>query len=421
MKIISITGTKGKTTVTRIIAHIIHSQNINTLHVDTDGYYVNLKQKGTLEESKALFNLVPTVAPGKYLLAMQKYQPDFAAVLECSIGSSGSAGLGYGYHHVGIFTNVFEDHLGASKRLQKRSDIAYHKNFIFRNLRNNGYAVFNADDKLIVSQLRYLPADLTINLIPCGFTFTHFPLADHLAKGGQVLTVEDQWIVLKKQTSTRKIIRVSDLSWTFDGLFLPSVYNALFILGGLYGFLEGTLPKKYVQALKEYRFPPEGGRITLFTAKNGARIIMDYAHEKNSLKAIGKLAKKLAKKESGKTIGVVRLAPDRTNEMIHETGKEIAASFHQHVVYDKIDGVAKKEYRAQRGVIRYRAVGEVSKILHQGLEAGGAHPFYELQEEHAIKKAASLTQANDVVVIICGDDHKKTLGWIKKYFTATLS
>jgi len=98
MKIISITGTKGKTTVTRALSEIIYKSGENVLRVDTDGHYINEKRKSTLEDSKKLFMLVPTVCPGKYLLDVKKYFPDFTAVFETAIGSSGSAGLGYGLH-----------------------------------------------------------------------------------------------------------------------------------------------------------------------------------------------------------------------------------------------------------------------------------------------------------------------------------
>lgn len=421
MKIISVTGTKGKTTVTRILSHVLHAAGNNTLHVDTDGYYINQVQQGTLDESKALFNLVPTVSPGKYLLSMKEFFPDYVAVLECSIGSSGSAGLGYGYHHVGIFTNVFEDHLGASKRLKTRADIAKHKSFIFKNLRAEGYAIFNADDKLVTKQLEKLPADLPTKRIPCGLTFTHFDIESHLNAGGVCFTVEAGWAVLKEKQNTRKLIELSSLPWTFNGIFLPSVYNVLFVLAGIYGYLDGKIPTTYLKPLRDYRFPLEGGRITLFQAPNGTRIIMDYAHEKNSLRAIGQLAKKIARENKGRALGVVRLAPDRTDKMIHETGRSIAKSFDQHIVYDKIDGVAKKEYRAQRGEIRYRAIGEVSKIFFEGLQSAGVQPEYELTEEGAIRKAAALAKANDVVVVICGDDHTKTVRWIQKYFKAQLA
>ena len=418
MKIISITGTKGKTTVTRVLSAILHSQKNNTLHVDTDGYAVNQRRLGTLDQSKSLFNLVPTVCPGKYLLAMKRYFPDYVAILECSIGSSGSAGLGYGYHNIGIFTNVFEDHLGASSRLKKRSDIAKYKNFIFKNIRGNGYAIFNADDRLVTSQLKYIPQDLNVQQIPCGIHFKGFDIKSHLDSGGVCLTVEDGFAVIKNGASVKKLLRLKDVPWTFGGVFTPSVYNILFVLGGIYGFLEGKIPKSYINALVAYQFDADGGRMTLLKGREGCQIIVDYAHEKYSLRSIGLLAKQMASQDGGKTIGVVRLAPDRTNHMIHETGFFIAKSFDRHVVYDKIDGINKTEYRAARGLIRHRAAGEVSKIFYNGLVSGGAEPHYHISEEEAIKKAALITKNNDVVVVICGDDHRKTIAWVKKYFSA---
>ena len=93
MKIISITGTKGKTTVTRVLSYVLHRLGENTLRVDTDGHYINELQKSTLTDSKNIFSLVPTVCPGKYLLDMRKYCPSYTAILETAIGSSGKGGL----------------------------------------------------------------------------------------------------------------------------------------------------------------------------------------------------------------------------------------------------------------------------------------------------------------------------------------
>ena len=420
MKIIAITGTKGKTTIARALSHIISKQGEKTLRVDTDGYYINEKQLGTLSESVRLFGLVPTVCPGKYLIAMKKFFPDFTAILEESLGCSRQPGLGYAKHDIGIFSNVLEDHLGATKRLKKRSDIAKAKRFIFTAIEKNGTLVFNADDKYVCSQLKHIPESAMATLLPIGFKFNFFDLKKHLLAGGQAITIEDNHIMIKTKTGTRKIIDPAEIAWTFGGAFQPSLYNLMFVLGGLLAYTNNKITQEHLSELRKYKLSQFGGRLTILeNKKTKVKILVDFAHEKYSLLEIGRLARKLA---SGKTTGIVRLAPDRTNKMIFETGQFIANGFDNFIVYDKIDGIEKKIYKGQ-GQIPTRNIGDISRIFLDGIlskkRTGEARQI--IIEEDAIKNAASLAHAGDVVVVICGKDHKKTINHVRKYFKASFA
>lgn len=416
MKIITITGTKGKTTVTRALSYLIRQSGKNTLRVDTDGHYINEKQASNLEESKKLFGLLPTVCPGKYLLAMHKYYPEFVAILETAIGSSRRAGLGYRNHHIGIFTNVLEDHLGVTKRLRSRNDIAKAKNFIFSALGEKGFAIFNADDKRVCSQLKFIPEKQNVTLIPVGYRFNFFNIKKHLISGGKIICVEENYIVLKSKNKTKKLLNLRDIVWSFNGAYKPSVYNLMFAIGGFYAFNKGNISQKNIAPLKNYRLDAFGGRLTVLENKNKVKIIIDFAHEKYSLREVAALAKKLSK---NKTIGILRLAPDRTDKMISETGRYVANCFDNIIIYDKIDGINKKKY-ISRGLTPTRNVGDVSKLLFKGVlsvrKKGGAERI--IIEEYAIKKASEIARPGDVVIAICGDDHKRTIGYIKKYFGA---
>ncbi|PIZ96108.1 MAG: hypothetical protein COX80_02130 [Candidatus Magasanikbacteria bacterium CG_4_10_14_0_2_um_filter_33_14] len=417
MKIISITGTKGKTTVTRALSEIIYKSGENVLRVDTDGHYINEKRKSTLEDSKKLFMLVPTVCPGKYLLDVKKYFPDFTAVFETAIGSSGSAGLGYGLHQIGIFTNILEDHLKASKRLQTQADLAKAKRFIFSRLDVGGTAIFNADDKYVCSQLSSIPEfRKPIYFLPVGFDFKYFDIEKNLKNNGSLITIENACVVVKSAKKTQKIIKVNDVKWTFGGNFKPSVYNLMFIIAGLLVFNGGKITKQNKEDLKNYKMDKFGGRLTLLENKEGVKILVDYAHEKFSLVEVAKLAKSIG---NGEVIGVVRLAPDRQDEIIAETGKYIANKYDRFVVYDKIDGVNRKEYKGRKSDFN-RKTGEVSKIFYEGILSKKKSDKVEriLEEKKAIKRSAELAKKGDVVVVICGDDHKKTVEYVQDYFKA---
>ncbi len=417
MKIISVTGTKGKTTVVRALDYVLQKSGGKTLRVDTDGHYINGRQKSTLEDSKKLFMLVPTVCPGKYLLDARKIYPNFTAIFETAIGSSASAGLGYGLHQIGIFTNILEDHLKASKRLQTRMDLAIAKRFIFNRIDVEGTVIFNADDKYVCSQIKAVPKfRKPVYFLPVGLDFKYFDYKKHLQNDGSLITTKGDWVVIKSKTKIKKIVKVQDIVWTFNGHFQPSVFNLMFIIAGLYVHNEGMITKQNLQYLKQYRFDKFGGRLTLLENKKGIKILIDYAHEKFSLEEVANLAKKII---SGKVIGVVRLAPDRQDEIIIETGEYIANKYDDLIVYDKIDGVVRKEYKGRKSFFN-RKIGEVSKLFTEGIKKVKKNGQVEniIREDLAIKRASEIAKEGDLVVVICGDDHRRTIKLVQKYFKA---
>ncbi len=416
INIIATTGTKGKTTVTGIIADVLRHYNERVLKVDTKGHYVNGELKSSLEDSKLIYGLVPTVAPGRYLYELADF-PEGVAVLETALGSSSVSGLAYRNHKVGIFLNVLEDHLGSSSRLKTRRDIMLAKKFIFERLDLRAYAVFNADDALVCEALQYIPEGISETLVPFGLKFDHFDLSTHLNKGGVALSVKDDMVLLLEGKNTTPLMAVGDVAWTFEGKFVPSVYNLLAIIGGLYGYFNGELPSDLTDIIAASRLDPTDGRLTMLHAKNGVKILADYAHEKYSLKAVGQLAKSLTS-PGGKAIGVVRLAYDRTDEIIADTGKYIANDFDQFIVYDKIDGHFRKARKELRGRIFTEEVGKISKLFADALTANGGQVERILREDEAYMRAAAMAKPGDVVVCIVNDDIVQSLDFIKKAFDA---
>ncbi len=411
-QLISVTGTKGKSTIVYILGQIL-SRTENILRVDTTGYYVNGEQKGTLESTRRVSRLVPTVCPGRFLVAMEDVA-EFTAVLECSLGCSNPAGLGYKVHNVGVFTNVFEDHLGSTERLNSKADIANAKRFIFSRIHpEEGYAVFNADDEFVCSQLDAVKN--SVSKVPCGINFSAFNLDKHLRAGGVAVTVENGKIVIKTAAASQEVINLKDITWSFGGEYEPSVYNLLFIVGALWARRGGKLEAGDIKALKESKLDPYGGRLTRLDSAKGVKIIADYAHEKFSLAAVGDLAKGLCDKD-GKVIGVVRLAYDRTDELINDTAKYIAPHFNEFIVYDKIDGHIRKP---KKTLGKFKMiVGHISQLFAAGLSKYNANVTRVVREDKAIKEAAKRAQTGDVVVIIVNDDIKRSIGFIKKYFEA---
>lgn len=418
---ISITGTKGKTTVTSVVSSVLQQLGHDVLKVDTTGHFVNGEQRSTLEESKMVWNLVPSVCPGRYLYEF-KTDPVLSssqrpvAVMEAALGCSASAGLGYREHEVGVFLNVLEDHIGSSPRLKNRADIAAAKDFVFRRVRQDGYAVFNADDEHVAGVLNKIPEERNITLIPCGRNFDCFDISNHLKAGGMAVTVKDNSVIIRKESEETVLFDLTTIAWTFEAKFEPSVYNLLLATGALIGHYKGQLPDGFKQAIEAVRLDPYGGRLTLLRTETGTTILADYAHEKFSLSLVGDLAKTLVK-PGGKVIGVVRLAYDRTPELIKETGEFIAAHYDQFVVYDKIDGhFVKGEVKPGR---RFQKIdGHISKLLTEAIASQNPAVVRIVREDEAIVEAARQAGPNDVVVVIVNDDIRQSIGFIQDSFKA---
>lgn len=416
--IISVTGTKGKTTTVAVIADVFQKLGHTTLKVDTTGHFVDGVRKSTLEDSKKLWDLVPSVSPGRYLyelMGTDKTDSHKVAVLECSLGCSSLPGLGYGHHNVGVFLNVFEDHLGSSDRLVTKEDIATAKQFVFERLRkDNGWAVFNADDALVCSKLAVVPE--TCTLLPFGMNFGSFELEDHLASGGMAVTVDGSDLVLRKGTDEHVVLAdLKQIPWTFNGKFEPSIMNLMAAAAAVISTGNGEVPSGLRDALESARLDPYGGRLTLLKNDTGVTVLADYAHEKQSLSLVGDLARTMIT-GNGRVVGVVRLAHDRTDELMKETAHQIAAHFDAFIVYDKIDG----HFRVPSKRIRRfpEVVGRTSTVFSEALSEKCDDVVRIVREDEAIRHAASIAQPHDVVVVIVNDDIERSIGFIKEAFKA---
>ena len=413
-KIISITGTKGKTTVARLLESAYRELGKTTLLVDTHGYYLNKKKLGSIKESLNLYGLVPTVCPGRFLHHLEKKE-DSVAILETSVGSTALPGIGYNRHDVGIFTSVFEDHIG--RRIKTKESLAKEKGRIFRRVKTGGVLVFNADDPFVgprITRARKMIERKDAKLIPVGINFSTFKLEKHIEKGGVAITVKNKKIVSISSKGETVLIDLSLAKWTFSGKYEPAVINLMLAVGCVYGEM-GEFPNSIKKTFEQYCSSEEnGGRLLCYrNDKKGFSLIVDYAHEKYSLMAISQLASEIKR---NKSIGIIRFAPDRVDKQLRDYSQSIANIFDITIIYDKVDGLTRKPYKNKNHPY-YRKVGEVSDIVFNEIRKYSQkkeNVYKELTESDSLKKAFLLVEKGDIVVHIFGNDVDESIKLLKK-------
>lgn len=396
--IIATTGTKGKTSVTRLLAHIMHASGQRTLRVDTHELALNEKRlpEYTNHRSMALCQVGLTVCPGRFFHLLDTHNIPLA-ILETSI-TCGLEGTAYRWHDIGIFLNVYGDHLSLKTGLHKPADIAIRKGFIFEKIRPNGWAVFNADDKLVVEQLARL--DPSVHLLPFGRDFTYFDLKKHTAAGGKAITLDGTWAVLVGK-QREQLVDTSKLSWTFDGQFTPSVTNALAICAALVAYSGGTVPAQNImQALRASALDPQGGRLQLLTGSHNIKVLCDFAHEAESLKELFNLARQLT---TGRVIGAVRLSP-RSAELVQQAGIAIAKGADSVVVYNKYDGDFHSVRQDRREINK-----TTTQRLAQAISQQGTPCTVIEREDQALRAALDQAKPGDIVVHLVHDNHTQSM------------
>lgn len=415
---VAITGTKGKTTTLRMADYVLRNLGFNTLRVDTDGHFVNGKQKSNMRDSYRYWGFVPNLCPGRYLFELKKMESNkkkIVALLETAIGCY-SRGLGYNGHEIGVFTNIFEDHITGDV-IKNKDDIYETKKFIIKWLAEDGFFIFNSDDRFLT---RRISNDLKkYNKIAVGKELTGFDCKQFISEGNLFFRIESDGIFFISDKGRRLVIRKKSIPVSFSGSFLPMVYNTAIALAIIYRVLGGVKFEEklsdIIELIKKYKMDSKGGRmVVLKDPAKGVKVVIDFAHEGESLKQIADFAGKMEGKR-GRVIGVLRIDPTRTNEEVKKIAKKIYKKYNYIYIYDKLDGVGENNriFKNKRGT---RSIGEMARVFRQALIDLNCSNHEEiLNEKKAFKKAYENSRKNDVIIFIGrGTDHGETLAFVKK-------
>lgn len=309
--IVSITGTNGKTTTVRMVAHIFKLSGNTVGLATTDGVYINgnLSVKGDLTGPMAAQMILrdPTVD---------------AAVLETARGGLLRRGLGYETCDVGAVLNISADHLGL-KGVDTLEDLARVKQIVVEVAKNT--AVLNADDELCLKMAAKTRAE---NVCYVTMNAGHPLVREHVRAGGRAVVLEQgmngHMITIYDNSAHIPLIWTHLIPATLDGKAMHNVQNALFAAGICYSMgksLEDIRHGLRTFASSYFQAP---GRMNVFD-EHPFKVILDYGHNPAAIEAMSKLVDQL--EPEGRRICVIALPGDRRNEDIAEAGRIVAGHF----------------------------------------------------------------------------------------------
>ncbi len=360
--IVAVTGSNGKTTTTRMIAHIFRGMGRQVGVTSTDGIYID----------ERLVKRVDASGPKSALMVLQNPRVDMA-IFEVARGGILREGLGYERNDVGVVLNVTGDHLGL-KEIDTLEQLAAVKQVVVEAVPRSGYAVLNADDPLVLEMRRHAAG----NVILFTMAEKHDLVERWVRRGRKAVVLErsarGEMMVIKEGRRTMPIAWIHTLPATFEGKARMMVQNAMAAAAAAHA--AGAHLHDIRQGLRSfttsvYQAP---GRLNLFDL-DGVKVLLDYAHNAAGLEAVGDFVERMTSDASSGEqpgaatwtanirVAVVATAGDRRDEDMYDLGRVAARYF---------DEVIIREDRNPRG----RPPGETAALILEGVRqaqaAGGA-------------------------------------------------
>jgi cyanophycin synthetase len=383
--VVAVTGTNGKSTTTRLIAHVASEAGMKVGMTNSDGIYV----RGQLVEAG---DWTGFGGAGRILA-----EPGLdVAVLETARGGILLRGIGYAANDVSVVTNISADHLGL-QGIDTLDELAEVKAAIVRITRPTGWAVLNADDPRVWAMRRETRAGI--------YGYSLDPEAPHVVDavdaGGRAAVLEHGWLVLRAGgRRPRRLAEAADLSVTFAGLASYNVANALAAAAACDAI--GIEPEAIGSVLRSFALDAEvnPGRLNLYE-RDGLLVLVDFAHNEAGVTGLLEVCRSLAGRR-GKVRLAFGTAGDRTDEILHGIGIVAARGADDLVICEK------------RHYLRGRDLDEMNAILRAGAAEGGyTGEIAALPTElSALQQLVARSRPGDVCAVMAHVERAEIAAWL---------
>ncbi|QJD95844.1 cyanophycin synthetase [Mucilaginibacter robiniae] len=367
--IIATTGTNGKTTTTRLIAHIIKNNGYRVGFTTSDGIYV---QNTMMLEGD-------TTGPASTEFILKDPTVEFA-VLETARGGILRSGLGFGRCDIGVITNIQPDHLGISD-IHTLDDLARVKSVIIKSVKKDGWGVLNADNEHCVR----IGKQADCNIAYFSRNENNPVIKTHCQKGGIACVCENGFITIKKGDWKIRVQRTSQIPLTFGGTVNFMIENVM--AATLAAYLWGIKTEDIRTPLQSFipSVVQTPGRMNIFEFRD-FKFMVDFAHNPDGYNGIKEFLKTV---DSPYKIGLIAGTGDRRDEDIRELGR-ISAQMFDHVLL--------RQEHHLRGRTRENILG----LMVEGLKEVKPDISYELLEDEtdAIAYAINLARPGTFITTL---------------------
>ncbi|MDP5082304.1 MAG: cyanophycin synthetase, partial [Winogradskyella sp.] len=380
--IIAITGTNGKTTTSRLIAHIAKMNGYRVGYTTSDGVYIQNR----------LLMTGDCTGPSSAEFVLKDPTVNFA-VLECARGGLLRAGLGFKKCDVAIVTNVAADHLGL-KGIHTIEQLAKVKGVIPETVLPDGYAILNADDDLVYDMRRSVNCNVAL------FSMNeNNPRIKALQRlNGITAIYENGYVTICRGEWKMRLMKAENIPLTYGGKAKFMIQN---VLGGILAAHVQGISIEDIKAGLETFIPSAAqtpGRLNLFEFKEFS-ILLDYAHNAAGMRALQKFVEEL---DATVKVGIIAGIGDRRLEDNNEMGFIAAEMFDEIII-------------RQDKQLRGKTEEELIKMLNDGIKMKDPNKKTTIipSESEAIKFAVK-NAVKGSLIILCSDVIPEALDLVKE-------
>ncbi len=382
--IIAITGTNGKTTTTRLTAHISKTAGYKVGFTTSDGVYIQnqLMMKGDC------------TGPVSAQFVLKDPTVDFA-VLECARGGILKSGLAFQHCDIAIVTNVTADHLGLGG-IDTIEQMAKVKAILPETVFPHGFTILNADDDLVYEMRR----NLDCNVALFSMDENNSRIKKHCSNGGYAAVYENGYVSVLKGTWKIRIEKVTEIPITFGGKATHNIMNTLPAV--LATYLYRNIKIEDIRLALQTFVPSSTqtpGRLNLFQFKK-FQFLIDFAHNPAGLTLLGDFISKL---DGHPKVGIISGTGDRRDDDIRELGRISAGCFDEIII-------------RQDKHLRGRTADNIVGLLVEGINDAKTREIpvkIILNEKEAVMYAYNNAKPGSLITMMC-DVVAEALELVKK-------
>lgn len=381
--IVAVTGTNGKTTTTRLIAHMVKMMGFRVGFTTTDGVYVqnHLMMSGDC------------TGPTSAEFVLKDPTVNFA-VLECARGGILRAGLGFHTCDMAIVTNVAADHLGL-KGINTVEQMAKVKGVVVESVRPEGFAILNADDDNVYNMRNNVQSKVAL----FSMDENNLRIREHSKNGGISALYENGFITICKGEWKIRVAKAVNIPLTYGGRAGFMIQNILPAV--LVGFLNNFKIEDISSALESFIPSPSTtpGRLNWFNFRN-FDVVLDYAHNPAGLRALQHFINKIDNKTK---VGIIAGIGDRRDEDNMEIGRICAEMFDELIIRQDKHLRGKKDH-------------EIIDLLLSGIHQHDPEKKVTIipKESEAIRYAIEHAK-KDSLIVICSDVVTEALNLVQQF------